>query len=210
MKKIKILICEDHQLVIDGLLSIFENNPKMIVVSHSKSGLNIQSLIDEYHPDVMLLDLNIPGKNGLEVLQETKKSNPEVKVIILTMYNNQSIVEKAIKYNANGFLLKNCSTEELYKAINHVQVSSDFYLGDGINKSILDQNENFYKKIRITPREKEIIKELALGLNVPKISEKLHISPFTVETHKKNIYKKLNIHNSIDLLKFINEDNINL
>lgn len=208
MNNTKIVICEDHQLVIDGLLSIFKDNLNTEVVSYTHTGDEVQYILNQFKPQVLLLDLNIPGKNGLEVLKDCKANNPDVKVIILTMYNNESIVDKAIKYGANGFLLKNCTTKELFESIEHVQIFSDFYLGNGINRSILDQNEDFYKKIKITAREKEIIKELALGLNVPKIAEKLHISPFTVETHKKNIFKKLNIHNSIDLLKFINEDKI--
>jgi DNA-binding NarL/FixJ family response regulator len=208
MKKAKIIICEDHQLVIDGLLSIFSNNPSTEVISYSKNGNEIQALLEENKPDVLLLDLNVPGKNGLEILKETKLNHPEIKVIVLTMYNNESIIEKVIDYNANAYLIKNCSTNELFKAIDHVQQSDEFYLGSGINRSMLDKNDKFYKKVRITPREKEIIKELAFGLNVPKIADKLHISPFTVETHKKNIFKKLNIHQSIELLKFINEDGI--
>jgi DNA-binding NarL/FixJ family response regulator len=162
--------------------------------------------IKECLPDVILLDLNLPHKNGFEILKEVKRDFPEIKIIVLTMYNKESIIKEVIKFKGNAFLLKNCSKEDLICALDAVFDSESIYIGEGIGKiseEIID--DDFYKKINITRREKEIIFELVNGLSVPKISEKLFISAYTVETHKKNIFRKLNIHNSIDLVKFVNE-----
>lgn len=200
----KILICEDHQIVIDGLLSIFKNQPDYHVIGFINDGNTVISAIEKCAPDVILLDLNLPNKNGVDILKEVKLIHPKIKVIILTMYNTESIIKKVKQLNANGFLLKNCSSNDLLNALDAVFENSRFYRGKGV-KSEVTETDGFIQKINITRREKEIITELIEGLNVPEIAEKLFISSHTVETHKKNIFKKLNIHNSIDLVKLVNE-----
>ncbi|MEW4922287.1 response regulator transcription factor [Algibacter sp. 2305UL17-15] len=203
----KILICEDHQIVIDGLLSIFKNQPDYQVLGHITNGDNVLPTVKLNTPDVLLLDLNLPNKNGIDILQELKQSFPQVKVIILTMYNKESILKKVKQFHANGFLLKNCSSDDLLNALDAVFESNKFYIGKGVKHTVIE-TDGFLEKIKITRREKEIITELMKGHNVPQISEKLFISAHTVETHKKNIFKKLDIHNSIDLVKLVNEKNL--
>jgi len=201
----KILICEDHQIVIDGLLSIFQTQEKYLVIDCLKNGNEVLPFVKNNLPDILLLDLNLPYKNGLEILKEVKPLFSELKVIILTMYNKESIAKEVKRNKGDGFLLKNCSSSDLFDALDSVFRSNKFYLGKGVKISSED-TDDFLKEIKITRREKEVIRELVNGLNVPKIAEKLFISPLTVETHKKNIFKKLGIHNSIDLLKFVNEN----
>ncbi len=207
-----IVICEDHQIVIDGLRSIFEKNAMYKVVDYVNNGNDLSRSLVMNVPDILLLDLNLPGKNGLEILKEVKRIHESIKIIILTMYNTESIINEVIRNGADGFLLKNCATDDLFEALGHVYKSEEFYLGEGVKKISkkfqLERHDNFYKKIKITKREKEIIYELIQGLRVPQIAEKLVISTFTVETHKKNIFRKLNIKSSIDLLKFANENQL--
>ena len=123
------------------------------------------------------------------------------------MYNKESILKKVKQFNANGFLLKNCSSDDLLNALDAVFESNKFYIGKGVKDTVIE-TDGFLEKIKITRREKEIITELMKGHNVPQISEKLFISTHTVETHKKNIFKKLDIHNTIDLVKLVNEKNL--
>lgn len=209
MSSKKILICEDHQIVIDGLLLIFKNQPEYSIVDFVNNGNEVLPKIKNHLPDIVLLDLNLPEKDGLSILKEIKYSFQKIKVIVLTMYSNQAIVDEVVRYGGNGFLLKNCSTEELLSALDSVVTTSHFYKGIGVGSKSSDiESEEFYKKVQITRREKEIIFELTQGLSVPQISKKLFISVHTVETHKKNIFKKLNIHNSIDLVKFANESDL--
>ncbi|WP_406685270.1 response regulator transcription factor [Seonamhaeicola sp. MEBiC1930] len=200
----KILICEDHQIVIDGLLSIFKTKTDYQVIGYITNGENVLNAIAKNRPDAVLLDLNLPNKNGIEILKESKELYPKIKVIVLTMYNKQNIVKKAKKHHANGFILKNCSSQDLFSALDSVFENSNFYLGKGVKNGLIE-TDGFLEKIKITRREKEIIQELVSGKNVPQIAETLFISAHTVETHKKNIFKKLNIHNSIDLVKLVNE-----
>ncbi len=200
----QILICEDHQIVVDGLLSIFENQSDYQVKGFISDGNEVITEVKKQMPDVILLDLNLPNKNGIDLLTAIKKVHANVKVIILTMYNNQSIVKKAKQLGADGFLLKNCSSDDLLNALDNVFENRTFYIGKGV-KQLVVENDGFVQKIKITRREKEIIRELIKGHNVPKIAETLFISAHTVETHKKNIFKKLDIHNSIDLVKLVNE-----
>jgi len=203
----KVLICEDHQIVIDGLLSIFKNQTKYDVIGFVKNGSEVVKTVTSQKPHVILLDLNLPNKNGLEILKELKLQLPELKIVVLTMYNKESIVQKVMKFKANGFLLKNCSSDDLLNALDSVFESNAFYHGKGV-KNDVEIDDGFIDKIKLTRREKEIISELILGKNVPQIAETLFISTYTVETHKKNIFKKLDIHNTIDLVTFVNESNL--
>lgn len=208
----KIIICEDHQIVIDGLQSIFKDHERYEVIDYASNANDLFKSVEKNNPDIILLDLNLPGKNGLEILRELKKDYEQIKTLILTMYNTESIIKEVIKNGANGFLLKNCSIEDLQEALKHVYKSEKFYLGEGVKRisknSILENEDNFYKKIKITKREREIIFELIQGLKVPHIAIKLNISTFTVETHKKNIFRKLDIKSSIELVKFANENRL--
>lgn len=200
----KILICEDHQIVIDGLLSIFNTEKTYQTIGFITDGAEVINFVKLSQPDAILLDLNLPNKNGIDILKEIKHLYPEIKVVILTMYNKESVIKKVKQLGADGFLLKNCSSDDLMNALDAVFESAVFYSGKGVKTSVVE-TDGFLEKIKITRREKDIITELVKGLNVPQIAEKLFISAHTVETHKKNIFKKLNIHNSIDLVKFVNE-----
>ncbi|WP_299171608.1 response regulator transcription factor [uncultured Allomuricauda sp.] len=207
----KILICEDHQIVIDGLRSIIQDFSGFEVVDAVNGYSNLYSSLEKYEPSILLLDLNLPQKNGLEILQELRGKNNDIKVLILTMYNKKTIVNKTITHGANGFLLKNCSSEDLLDALNHVSKESGFYYGEGVAKSAKPdplKADEFYKRIQLTPREKEIIKYLCDGNKVPDIASAMSISPLTVETHKKNIYRKLGVDSSIKLVTFVHENQL--
>ncbi|MEY8849509.1 response regulator [Psychroserpens sp. XS_ASV72] len=203
----KILICEDHQIVVDGLVSIFKNQPDYQVIGYIKNGGEVLTFLKRQLPDVILLDINLPEVNGLEILKSIRQLEYDIKVIVLTMYNKENIIRKVKQFNGNGFLLKNSSTEDVLKALDTVFDSKSFYMGKGV-KNLVDETDGFVQKVNITNREKEIIKELVKGYNVPQIAERLYISNYTVETHKKNIFRKLNIHNSIDLVTLVNEKNL--
>ena len=144
----KILICEDHQIVIDGLLSIFKNQPDYQVIGHITNGNNVMPNIKLNIPDAILLDLNLPNKNGIDILQEIKQVFPQIKVIILTMYNKESIVKKVKQLNADGFLLKNCSSNDLLNALDAVFESKKFYVGKGVKNSVIEM-DGFLEKIKI-------------------------------------------------------------
>ena len=200
----KILICEDHQIVIDGLISIFKKESGYNVLGYVNDGNEVLSRVKQACPDILLLDLNLPNKNGLDILSEVKQYDSNIKVIVLTMYNNESVVKKVKQNGGDGFLLKNCASIDLLGALDSVCEKKTFYHGKGVRNGVAE-TDGFLEKIKITRREKEIVSELIKGNKVPEIAKNLHISTHTVETHKKNIFRKLDIHNSIDLIKLVNE-----
>ncbi len=207
----KIVICEDHQIVVDGLRSIILNFSGFEVVDSVNSFSSLIPSLKKHNPDILLLDLNLPRKNGIEILQELRAMSNPVKVLILTMYNKKTIVSKTVSEGANGFLLKNCSSEDLHNALQHVSENDLFYYGEGVIKSKKEHalgDDEFYKRIQLTPREKEIIKYLCEGQKVPDIALSMHISPLTVETHKKNIYRKLGVDTSVKLVRFVHENQL--
>lgn len=207
----KILICEDHQIVTDGLCSIIQNFSGFEVVDTINGYTNLYRSLEIYQPHILLLDLNLPKKNGLEILKELRGQGNDIKILILTMYNKKTIVNKTIAQGANGFLLKNCSSDDLLEALTHVSKENGFYYGEGVVKGKQEDSlkqDEFYKRIQLTPREKEIIRYLCNGHKVPDIATAMHISPLTVETHKKNIYRKLGVDSSIKLVTFVHENQL--
>jgi len=207
----KIIICEDHQIVTDGLQSLINSFPEFKVIATVSNYNELYISLEKEPPDILLLDLNLPGKNGIEIMQEFKQESYTFKTLVLTMYNKKSVVNKVLNIGANGFLLKNCSSEDLYDALKHVSFENKFYYGEGVIKVKKDSHQiddEFYKQIQLTPREKEIIKYLCDGNKVPYIATAMHISPLTVETNKKNIYRKLGVDSSVKLVTFVHENQL--
>ncbi|WP_420320877.1 response regulator [Flagellimonas sp.] len=191
--------------------SIIRNFTDFQVVDAVNSYSSLFPSLEKHSPHILLLDLNLPHKNGLEILQELRQKGNAVKVLILTMYNKKTIVNRSIAKGANGFLLKNCSSEDLLDGLKHVSREDGFYYGEGVVKDEKADpltQDGFYKRIQLTPREKEIIKHLCGGNKVPDIAEAMHISPLTVETHKKNIYRKLGVDSSVKLVTFVHENRL--
>ncbi|MEM1001982.1 MAG: response regulator transcription factor [Bacteroidota bacterium] len=208
-----IVLIEDHKIISDGLISAFENNSRYEIIATAGNGEEALRLLSFQQPDIVILDLNLPDTDGLELLKTLRKKGVTAKVVVLTMYNKTSLINEVQKQGANAYLLKNSSVSELIQAFNTVLSGPEFYMGRGTKtRSTVSEFEedDFIKKLKLTGREKEIIKQVMKGQNVPQIAEELCISSFTVETHKKNIFKKLNIHTSIDLINFVKEHEISL
>lgn len=207
-----ILICEDHQIVVDGLRSILNSFPEFEVLDSVGDYLSLMQSFARHRADILLLDLNLPGKNGLEILRELRAKGPSPKVLILTMYNKKSIVRKAREAGADGFLLKNCAAGELREALLNLESSHEFFLGKGIADDRASPGvmveDPFLQEVDLTPRELEIVRLLCAGDNVPGIAKIMHISPLTVETHKKNIFRKLGVDTTAKLLRFAHENRL--
>lgn len=207
MKKVKIAIADDHQLIIDGLKAIFETSENFDVVLEANDGDELISKLDKVRPDLILADLEMPLKNGLEVIQITKAKYPGIKIIALTMYNEPALVKECIKAGASGFILKNIVKKELFKAIELV-ISGGTYFSENIFehssplKGYLNKNEEIAILNNLTKREKEILLLLAEGMSLNEIAEKFFISPRTVDTHRTNIMKKVSVNNSAGMIRF--------
>lgn len=173
------------------------------------SGKEMLEMLEADSPDILLLDVNLKDENGLKLFEEIAKRFPDVKVIALTMYDDHYVVNRAWELGFGGFLLKNTNPDELTEAINHV-INGKRYFSKHIDH-LLDAKHNLtfdLAGIRITDRERDIIRMLASGLQSHDIGTKLFLSPYTIDTHRKNLLRKLNINNTASLVRFAYDNGI--
>ena len=205
--KINVLLADDHELVLDGLKLILSQRDDIEVVGEAHDGETILYLLTKIPElDVVVLDINMPKKDGIQVTKEIKERYPEVKVLILSMYNRKEFVKNLIDAGIDGYILKNAGKMELLKAIDTL-VTGEPYYGDEITKTIMksyQKNKVFDNPsdVALSEREKEIVALIANENTTQEIAEKLFISPYTVDTHRKNILSKLDVKNAAGIMKF--------
>ncbi len=198
MSMIKILLADDHKIVIDGLKLILSSNDQFEVIGEVENGQEVLDFLEKNHVHIVVLDINMPVMDGITCAKRIKASHPNVKVIILTMYAQKSFIEEIIQIGIDGCLLKNNTGKELADAIDRVHSGRSYY--DQIQSFSSDKDE--IKKHKLSERELDVIQCLADGLSSSQIADKLFISMHTVKTHRKNILKKLNLHNSSELIQY--------
>jgi DNA-binding NarL/FixJ family response regulator len=206
MKPIRLMLADDHQVLLDGLINIFFNDDNFIVVGSATDGRMLIHNLKSSEVDVVIMDLNMPRMDGLQALPMLKQLYPQVKILILSNYNQKELVKKVQEAGADGYILKSTSVDELKAAI--VDVASGIKLFPSVEDETLTTGffvDEFLKKYNLTKREVEIIRHLAKGLSSKEICEKLSISNFTVDTHRRNILRKLNINNSVGVVSFAKE-----
>lgn len=210
---IKILLADDHNIILDGLSQMFAQDDDIKVLATANNGLEVLEKIKLTPFDIIILDINMPQMNGMLCAQEILNENPEQKIIMLTMNEEKSIIEKMINVGVKGFLLKSTEKEELINAIKMVNSGKD-YFSSSITKIMMSSSQN-NKPVNnlealslLTEREIEIIKSIAEGLSSSEIGEKLFISPRTVETHRTNIIKKINVNNVAGMVRFAFQNNL--
>lgn len=197
-----ILVIDDHPIVLDGIRTMLKDEDGFNIVGTAKNGAEALSFLELNVPDIILLDISLPDMDGLQLCQKIRAMNKTSKIIGLTSFNEAGMISSLLKFGGNGYLLKNMERSELIRAMKTV-LQGKVFLSVAANESILAQFQN--QKVTdeegplLTRREKEILLLLADGLKGPEIAEKLFLSPSTVETHRKNLCKKLNA-NSVQLL----------
>lgn len=207
---IKILIIDDHPLVCDGIKTMLKDESSMEVVNASKTANEALSYLSNHEPDIILLDISLPDMNGLELCERIRTMNKKVKIIGLTSTNESGIITGLLQRGGNGYLLKNMERDELIEAIHTVQKEKVF-LSRAANDKILEQFQSraaAEETYLLTRREKEILQLLADGLTGPQIAEKLFLSPLTIETHRKNLFKKFKVHSVQLLLKVARDSSL--
>ncbi len=209
MKKIRIILADDHRLFREGLHALLNQIDVLKVVAEVNGGDELLKSIEHFQPDVVLSDINMPGKSGIEVCAIITEQFPDVKVIMLSMYNNEAFFVNSLKAGAKGFLSKEISRDELLKAIRVVQAGGEFF-GKKISNVILKEYVGqigrpqpvSYGDTSLSPREKEIIKLVAESYSNGEIAERLMISVRTVNAHKNNIMRKLHLKSNVDIVKY--------
>ena len=204
---IRVMICDDHKLVIDGVKLMLEGEANISLTGFAFSGEELLSQIDKLEFDVLLLDINMPGLNGIDVCKTLNHDRPEIKIIALTMLKELSYIQLMMKNGAQGYLLKNAGKLELISAIKTVH-SGKRYLDDEVNEIILNDISNDGVKgsdmelfPKLSRREKEILSLILEEFTSIEIGEKLFISPGTVETHRRNVISKLGVRNTAGLVR---------
>lgn len=209
MEAIKVLIVDDHQIMIDGLKKCINPLNDLEVCGELLSGTSVVDFLDNHPSDVILLDISMPEKSGLEVAKEIKKIFPDQKIIMLTMHDDLKNINEAIQLGVDGYILKNTGVEELEKAIKRVYNGQKYFSDEVSAKVINEINSEAGKngsrrktEIRLTRREKQIVDLILEEFTSSEIGEKLNISSATVETHRKNIMKKADVRNTAGLVKW--------
>lgn len=206
----KILIVDDHTLFREGLKSIIERNPGYEVVGEAGNGREALKLAKKSGPDLILMDLSLPDKNGIELTREIKDLLPEIKIIFVTIHSKVDYIAKAFQAGATGYVVKESAYERLLQGMEIV-LNGEYFMDSSVShkvvKKLLDPpvqdrkiNDTAYNSL--TPREREVMSLLAEGHSIKTIAENLYISPKTVENHRTNIMSKLDLHNSHELVRY--------
>jgi DNA-binding NarL/FixJ family response regulator len=200
--KIKIYLVDDHQMLIDGLKALLSGESHISIVGESNIPKQAVNEIAEYNPDIVLTDINMPEMDGIELTKAVKKQNPLIKVIALSMFGERETISDMINAGVNGYILKNTGKQELLSAINKVANGGSFF-SDEVNLEMMKvSNVNHSKEITLSSREIEVIELIAKEYSNAKIAEALFISERTVETHRKNIFRKTDTKGVLGLLKY--------
>ncbi|SMC42228.1 response regulator [Pedobacter africanus] len=194
--KIGVFVVDDHYMVIEGIRSLLQNEKTIDWMGHATNAESCLSFLKLQEPDVILMDINLPDKSGIDLCKEVKQLYPAVAVLGLSTFNQQTIIKNMMNNGALGYVLKNATKEELLEAINSVLRGKIYYsleVFSALRKPVPDQ-------LLITRREKEVLLLVAEGLTNAQISEKLFISVPTVNTHRKSLLEKFDVKNTAMLI----------
>ncbi len=204
---ITVLIADDHQVLLDGFVSIFDDIDDIKVVGTVSNGKQVLDFVSNNSPDIILLDINMPVLNGVETCKKLTNNHPDVAVIALSMYDQSSYYKRMMQYGAKGYLLKNDNAEEIIQAIREVNTGG-IYVSSKMQVTI--QGEAITKlsnpsSFDVSGRELEVLQEIAAGLTDQQIGKKLFISHYTVTSHRKKLFQKLQANNAAQLVRIAME-----
>ena len=206
---IRLIITDDHPVVRDGLKMILANESDIELVAFVEDGLELLQKLEKTEVDVILMDINMPGMNGIDATQRVRKNYPKIKVLCYSQYDEKRFVKQILKRGANGYLLKNASAKELVKAIKMVH-SGGIYLSEELPNIFTEKpkRRSNYLFPELTTREKDVLNEICVEKNNNEIAEALFISHNTVETHRSNLLLKVGVKNTAGLVKWAIQNEI--
>jgi two-component system, NarL family, nitrate/nitrite response regulator NarL len=210
MSKIKVFILDDHQMLIDGLKALLVNENTFEITGTSTDAKKALEMISLNFPDIVLSDINMPEMDGIQFTKEIKKRFPKIKVLALSMFGEKSTISEILNAGASGYILKNTGKEELINALQKVSAGGMFFSDEISAEMMKSLSDIAQKKLEgnasLTEREKEILQLIAKEYSNAQIAEALFISERTVETHRKNIFRKANTKTIVGLIKFAIEN----
>lgn len=207
MNKIKILVADDHNIVRESLIAFLKQRKNFQIIGEASNGIEAVKKTKELNPDIVLMDIGMPGMDGLEATKLIVKNNPAIKIIALTVHDEEGYVLEVIHSGAKGYLLKNTTSDELINAVEMV-FNGELYYSREVSQVVVQQYYKTLEKheelnsLNLTAREKEVLKLIANGLQNKEIAEKLFLSIRTVEAHRDSIKKKLKINSTAGLIKY--------
>ena len=206
MDKISVLVADDHRLVREGLITLLRSCNDIEVIGEASNGLEVMRKIDQLKPHVLLLDISMPKLSGLEVARRLKKEHPAVKIVILTMHEEEEYSLKMIRAGVSGYLLKDAAGSELIEAIRSAYAGKAFF-SPQISKVLAETYRDVALKVddpyeRLNDREREILQLIGEGHTNKEIAGLLFISRKTVDNHRTNLMRKLDIHSTADLVRW--------
>lgn len=200
-KPINVLIVDDHPMVVEGLKTLLSDDDTVFVKTHFTNGQDTLDFLETEIVDVVLLDVNLPDINGVEMVKMILDKRATISILGLSTYSEPSIINQMIKNGVKGYLLKNATSDELVTAISQVH-EGHFYFGSEVQKILADSVTQETRDIpKLTRRETHILKLIADGKTTNIIAEELFISPLTVETHRRNLMQKMEVSNAASLIK---------
>jgi two-component system, NarL family, nitrate/nitrite response regulator NarL len=204
-KKVRVVLVDDHRIVLDGLISLLESDPGFVVLAALGSGEELLEFLKKDLPDIILTDYSLPGISGLELTRAIKRSHPQIKIVALSMHDEAHLVRNMLKEGVDGYLLKNIQQFELKNALRQVILGMP-YVSPEITKLLMhDLNNPAEGQGLLTERERDILQLIAQEFSNKQMAEKLFISERTVETHRKNIFRKTNTTSIVGLIKYAYE-----
>lgn len=210
-KEIKIVIADDHQMFIDGVRSLLSKEKKLNFIFEASNAEDALSFIRKNEIDLLITDISMPGMSGTELTKIIKQEFPQIKVLVLSMFNDPAIVNEILQSEAEGYILKNTGKQELLSAISKIMDDGTYYSNEVMSLMLNQKRKSdtqTQNKEQLTERETEILKLVCEEYTTAGIAEKLFISPRTVDTHRKNILEKTQSRTIVGLIKYAFENNI--
>lgn len=211
MEKIRVMITDDHSLIREGLKQLLEFDGSIEIVGEASNGVECLEKLEECNPEVLLLDINMPEKNGIEVLKQMKAENLQIKVLILTVHNEMDYLMQAVDIGVDGYILKDSESSELKKAIRTVKDGENYIqpsLIPALNSQLLNRDTDKDRISLLTNRELEVLVQVANGMFNKEIATNLNISERTVKNHISNIFKKIDVSDRTQAAVFAIKNNI--
>lgn len=211
MEKIRVMIADDHSLIREGLKQLLEFDGSIEIVGEASNGVECLEKLSECNPEVLLLDINMPEKNGIEVLKQMKADDSKIRVLVLTVHNEMDYMMKAVDIGVDGYILKDSESSELKKAIRAVRDGENYIqpsLIPALNSQLINRDTDKDKIALLTNRELEVLVQVANGMFNKEIAINLNISERTVKNHISNIFKKIDVSDRTQAAVFAIKNNI--
>jgi DNA-binding NarL/FixJ family response regulator len=207
VKKTRVLVVDDHPMTRAGLIHVINHQPDLIVCGEAESAAQALDILDSSQPDLLLIDITLPGKSGLELIKDVEAMHPELLMLVISMHDESLYADRVLRAGARGYITKHEGGEKLMEAIRHV-LSGKIYVSESMSAHILEIFSGGQTRLdrssieKLSDREFEVFESLGEGLSSQQIAKKLHLSAKTVDAHRANIKTKLSIKTTAELISY--------